>query len=241
MNPLSSYCFKILEVTMQPDYWHQRWRDKEIGFHQDEINPFLVKYWSKLGLEKGARVLVPLCGKSNDMLFLAARGYEIVGNELSSVAVEQFFATAGGEVKQQKIFLENSISGTDKMYLWQGEVSILQGDFFDLDKTITGDIQAVYDRAALVALPQEMRKAYVRHLISLVPDKVSILLVTLEYDQSEKAGPPFSVSELEVRQLFEPDFSVELLECLDISEEMRSVRSQNLSFFRETVYLISRQ
>src|SRR3546814_8142059 len=80
---------------MDPDFWQQRWRDNRIGFHRDGVLPLLEKHWPSLGLATGSRVFVPLCGKSLDMAWLAARGHRVLGVELSPLAVGQFFDENG--------------------------------------------------------------------------------------------------------------------------------------------------
>lgn len=174
---------------MESAFWHKRWADNQIGFHQPQVNPYLQAHWSALGLAAGAQVLVPLCGKSLDLLWLAAQGYRVLGVELSRRAVEDFFAEHGlvAEVSQRGAF-----------EVWRcGEIELWCGDVFALRDEDVAGCTALYDRAALIALPPDMRERYMALLDDLLPTAKG-LLVTLEYDQALIDGPPFSVGEGEV-------------------------------------------
>ncbi|EKN45444.1 MULTISPECIES: thiopurine S-methyltransferase [Pseudomonas syringae group] len=171
---------------MDAEFWRQRWTAGQIGFHQADVNQDLRKLWPELELEKGARVLVPLCGKSHDMSWLVEQGFQVVGVELSQTAVEGYFAEHRLEpqVTQRGGFTLYSAPGID---IWCG-------DFFALTAEDIGVCAAFYDRAAMIALPSDMRERYVRQLEQLMPPVCRGLLITLDYDQAELDGPPFSVS-----------------------------------------------
>src|SRR3546814_3393701 len=171
---------------MDPDFWQQRWRDNRIGFHRDGVLPLLEKHWPSLGLATGSRVFVPLCGKSLDMAWLAARGHRVLGVELSPLAVGQFFHENGLAPTTPE-----SPLGT---HFTAGPIEIICGDAFALDAQTLADCAAVYDRAALLALPRPMRDAYVGELHARLPVGCRGLLDTLEYPPDEKAGPPFPVA-----------------------------------------------
>lgn len=218
---------------MTPDFWLNRWRRSELGWHEDEINRHLAEHWPSLGVHHQARVLVPLCGKSLDMLWLASRGHAVLGVEISPLAAKQFFA-------------ENRLEpGIDRLGRFQrfqvDEISLLVGDFFDLRAEQLEDVTAVYDRASLIALPPEMRPRYARHLAALLPARVCSLLITLEYDQSRMKGPPFAVAEPEVRALFERDFEVETLSVFDALAESPRFRARGLEALEERVYRLRRR
>lgn len=187
---------------MKHDFWHQRWSEGRIGFHQADFNPYLKKYWQLLSLAADDRVFVPLCGKSKDMLWLREQGHEVLGVELNASACEAFFAENGAEPEcnQKPGFVVRSVDG----------VELMCGDFFSLNTEDLRDVGAVYDRAALIALPQEMRIQYAEHLTQILPKGVQILLITLEYDG--EGGPPFSVQGSEVERLFGAAFEIECLE-----------------------------
>ena len=226
---------------MHHSFWLQRWQEDRIGFHLDATNPYLSKYLSKLGQADNSHVFVPLCGKSHDLSYLHQQGYRVTGNELSCLAVKDFYTEQQLIASKSVIFNENSDGEQVELTHWHSpEVDIICADFFALKKHQLLDITAVYDRAALVALPSEIRKKYIRKLLEILPKKVSILLVTLDYDENEKQGPPFSVAEEEVYKLYDADFSIECLEISDIKAENRSPRSQNMSYFNERVFLIKR-
>ena len=226
---------------MHHSYWHQRWQEQQIGFHLDSINPYLSKYWPLLELPEQSRVFVPLCGKSHDLRYFYQQGYRVIGNELSTLAVQDFYTEQQLNASKTVISPEKTAAGQAQITLWQHpEVDILCGDFFALTREQLSDISAVYDRAALVALPPEMRDKYVSKMLSLLPDRVSMLLLTLDYDENEKQGPPFSVTEEEVYRLYEHDFDIQCLEVVDVAEDQRSPRSQNMSYFNERVFLLKR-
>lgn len=189
---------------MEADFWHQRWSTKEIGFHQAEINRFLKGYWGRLELSSGSKVLVPLCGKSKDMIWLAQQGHRVLGVELSETAVQEFFAESGvtPTIDQQGAF---------KRYA-SGNIELLVGDFFALTATELDGVAAVYDRAALIALPTKMREAYVKLLSELLPSQTQTLLITFEYLPGAAEGPPFSIDAEEVKRLFGESCYIEPLE-----------------------------
>lgn len=189
---------------MHPDFWHQRWQQNQIGFHQDAPTPLLQKHWPALGVPVGARVFVPLCGKSLDMAWLAAQGHRVLGVELSRLAVEQFFAEHGLQPA-----VEDSRYGT---HFRAGDIEILCGDAFGLDADLLADCAGVFDRAALIALPPALRQRYVNELQARLPAGCRGLLITLEYPQDERDGPPFSVTEQEVRGMYGGTWSVDLRE-----------------------------
>jgi len=190
---------------MDPDFWHWRWQENKIGFHESDTNPLLVKHFDALSLSDGARVFIPLCGKTLDIHWLLAKGYRVVGAELVETAIQQLFAELGVEPDITEV-------GAFKQYSAQG-IDIFVGDFFNLSDAILGPVDAVYDRAALVALPEAMRKRYARHLIT-VTNKAPQLLLSFEYDQSLVPGPPFSVGPDEVHEYYEGYYTITLAELV---------------------------
>ncbi len=171
------------------DLWLQRWKNREIGFNQDNPNAFMLKYFSSLDLRKGARVLVPLCGKSIDISWLLSQGYEVVGIELSEQAIIELFEELG---------VEPDVSTLGELLVYSAEnITIYVGDIFKVSSEILGKIDAVYDRAALVALTTELRVAYASHLSDIASNAPQLLLC-FEYDQSLMDRSPYSVDEDEV-------------------------------------------
>ena len=218
---------------MNPDFWHQRWRDNQIGFHQPQVNPVLVKFFSRTGAAPGDKVLVPLCGKSLDMPWLQQQGHQVLGIELSSIAVADFFKEQGRQACTTRVGdYESSRSG---------DIEILCGDFFGLTREETGEIAAVYDRAALIALPPEMRQAYINKLAELVPTGVNMLLITIEYPAGEMQGPPFSVSEDELQTLCSNQFTISLLGTHDVLAAESRFRERGLTAMQDKFYLLQRR
>jgi len=217
---------------VDPDFWHQRWHDNQIGFHQDKPTPLLLKHWPAIGMPAGATVFVPLAGKSLDMAWFASQGYRVLAVELSPVAIKQFISEHGvvPEVRESRY-------GTH--YL-AGAVELVCGDVFSLDANALADCSAVLDRAALIALPPELRERYVSEVYSLLPQGCRGLLITLEYPQSEKQGPPFSVTEGEVRELYSRDWDIEVLERRDILAQQASFIEEGVTALETVVYRLRR-
>jgi len=216
---------------VKKDFWLERWEREEIGFHQNEVNPYLREYWPLLHSAEGGEVFVPLCGKTLDMLWLKQQGYSVLGVELSSVAVEAFFSENGLQASH--------INSPNFNTCEADNIRILCGDFFDLRKQQLSEVKAVYDRASLVALPPEMREQYARHLIEILPSKTQILLVTFDYPQTEMAGPPFAVSINEVNVLFRDYAEVKLLAGLDVLSQNPRFIERGLSRMYENIFLIT--
>ncbi len=217
---------------MDADFWHQRWRDNLIGFHQPTVNPHLQMYWSRLGVTPGNTVFVPLCGKSLDMCWLA-ECHPVVGVELSARAVEDFYRENGLQPTRRD-------DGPFSVCEAAG-VTLYCGNFFDLQPAQTAKIAAAYDRAALIALPTHMRSAYAEQLRQLVPPGTPMLLITMEYDQAQMQGPPFSVEPGEVEALFGADWRIESLHRADILDNEPRFRERGLSRLAEHIYLLERQ
>ncbi len=193
---------------MQKQFWLDVWDNNEIGFDQDAVNPLLSGHIKALGLSQGDSIFVPLCGKSIDMIWLLKQGYKVVGVELSEDAIEQFFAAL--KVKPE-IWNDHSF----KRYSAYN-IEILVGDYFALTNDKAGSVEAIYDRASLVALPEDMRNDYTQHLVK-VCQKAPQLLITFVYDQSLQDGPPFSITEDEAHQHYIDDYQVSLLDSVDVT------------------------
>ena len=213
---------------MEPDFWHQRWQDNQIGFHQEKPLPLLCKHWPALDLAAGSRVFVPLCGKSLDMAWLAERDHRILGVELSELAVRQFFEERGLEPETRDT--------RHGRHYTAGPYELIVGDAFALDSEALADCAAVYDRAALIALPPDLRQRYVATAWRRLPAGCAGLLVTLEYPQAEKDGPPFSVDQAEVRTLLEPGWDIGLLEGRDILADEPRFRDAGVTSLHTAVY-----
>jgi thiopurine S-methyltransferase len=185
-------------------FWHERWEKQEIPFHERKPNPIIVKHFARLGLRKGERVFVPLCGKTLDIHWLLSKGYRVAGAELSQIAVGQLFDELGMEPTISK-----AKSGSGLKYSAKN-IDIFVGDIFEVTRARVGVIDAIYDRAALVALPEAVRKRYSAHLMKL-SNRVPQLVVTYDYDQSALPGPPFSISNPELVQHYGRNYDLVLL------------------------------
>ena len=196
---------------MQPEFWHQRWADQQIGFHQSTPTPLLLKHWPTLDIAPGATVFVPLAGKSLDMAWLAAQGYRVLGIELSQRAVDDFFAEHGlrPEVETTRYGVHHRAGG----------IELICGDAFALDAELLRDCAGVFDRAALIALPPALRARYARSLYAALPAGCRGLLISLEYPQTERAGPPFSVHEDEIHALYDDEWDIACIERRPIPPE----------------------
>lgn len=190
--------------------WLQAWRDQRTDFHQEKVNPLLIRFWPDLELAQGSRVFVPLCGKSLDILWFARQGYNVIGVELSSIAVLDFFQ-------------QNDLCPVKRQYgdftLWEyGRIKILCGDYFSLSKENIGQVDMVYDRAALTALPEDIHRPYVAQLRRIVPEAAKIFLLTIEdageYESLEQA---LNVG-AEITALYTEDFEIDLAHVESVYE-----------------------
>lgn len=215
---------------MKKQYWLDRWDREDIGFHQSTINPYLREYWQRLHLARNSEVFVPLCGKSRDMLWLREQGYRVLGVELSCLAAQAFFAENG--------YAPQCTTSNTFTHLTADDMHILCGDLFDLGKHDLANISAVYDRAALIALPPEMRDRYIHHLLHILPSDAQILLITLDYPASEMSGPPFPVSTEEVITRYQLHADIQLLAQQDVLAQNPRFQERGLSRLQEYVFLL---
>ena len=218
---------------MEPGFWLERWERRETGFHLPDVNPHLTAYWPALALPAGSRVLVPLAGKSVDSLWLMARGHDVVAVELSPVAAEAFFAEAG---------LAPHRTSADGFVRYGGPgIEYLVGDFLTANPAVVGRVDAVYDRAALVALPSSMRLEYARRLSALQRAGTTGLLVTFEYEQAQMTGPPFAVPLAEVHTLFGATHHIDELATVDILDQEPRFKAKGLRALCERVFRLERR
>jgi thiopurine S-methyltransferase len=197
---------------MHSDFWLERWQQGQIGFHQAHINALLLRHWPTLGVVAGASVLVPLCGKSLDLRWLAEQGHRVVGVEVSPLACAAFFADQGWQAA-----LEPFDRGV--RYRGQGPAAAIElwcCDWFGLTPGDLGPIDAFYDRGSLIALPEPTRRQHALQLARLLSADATGLLITLDYPQAERAGPPFAVPAAEVMALFGEAWRVQSLEAEDM-------------------------
>ncbi len=213
---------------MDTDFWHRRWQRREIGFHNDEVHHFLQRFFPQLNLPQGAKVLVPLCGKSHDLLWLCEQGYQVVGVELSQQAVEEFC---------QENRLQPEIRAVDGFRCYQFErLSIYCGDFFALSEKQTGRVDAVYDRGSLVALPPKMREDYVRQLRQLLKTGNQMLCISYDFDQQQRPGPPFSVPQADLTELFADWCTLEKIHSESTLDRHQMLQAAEVQALQEEVY-----
>jgi len=206
--------------------WESRWQEGRIGFHLLQVNTYLRRFSANLLKSEPKNIFVPLCGKTLDLPWLANRTKKVVGVEMVSQAVEEFYAE--NEISY-------SIKPAGKLQLFENDsIDIFQGDFFDLTQEETGLFEAIYDRGSIVALALPERQKYVEHLLSFLAPGGRLLLITLEYDQEQMSGPPFSVAYVEIEMLFSQYGKLELLETCDILDER--LRNKGLDGILERVY-----
>jgi thiopurine S-methyltransferase len=214
---------------MNSEYWVNRWNQNQTGFHLAGVNPLLTQFWPSASGERSGRVLVPLCGKSEDLRWLADQGYDVVGVELSLLAGKAFAAEQGIVVTETHEPPFTVLRGN--------KVTYYIGDMLDFTAEIGGRFDLFYDRAALIALPREMRPGYVRQLQSVLGNGARGLLIGLEYDPSQMHGPPFTVPEAEVRRLFESFHCEKLLEY-DCLEQEPHFKQRGLTWLKESAYAL---
>jgi len=217
---------------MQPDFWRDRWRTGQIGFHQSAPERNLARHWADLGLAKDSRVFVPLCGKSLDLLWLQERGHAVTGVELSATALEAFCMENGIPARRR------SIDGFD-LYEAPG-IDLLRGDYFALTRALLGPITAVYDRAALISWAEGLRESYVEHMTALTSSGTQTLLIALEYRQAQMAGPPFSVDRETIERLYARHHAVQELARQDILEAEPRMRARGVTALFEVCYRLTR-
>lgn len=211
---------------MSNEDWHKRWREGRIGFHKVGVNPFLEQFLPQVSTLPG-RSLVPLCGKSEDMAWLMSRGHDVVGVDLSAIAAKAF-------ASEQRIPMREVQEPPFTIFKAE-HISFYAGDFFNFKADRIGRFDFIYDRAALIALPPDVRPAYARQLKSLLAAGGSMLLVSLEYDQKKMAGPPFSVLESEIRSLFS-ELTIDRIHVDDCLDEEARFKERGLDWMKEVVY-----
>lgn len=218
---------------MDSNFWHQRWATNQIGFHLGEVNKALLKYWPAIASVKGQRIFVPLCGKTLDIVWLLQQGADVIAVELSEIALDELAADISNQLS---LAIEKRSDG-DKIIYEADKLTLICGDFFALSSEDVGSVDWSYDRAALVALPQEMRQQYSQHLC-FISDNAPQLLITLNYRQDEMAGPPFSLIEQEVRTLYRGNYQVELQESRELIDQEPKFKQRGVTSFKQDVYLL---
>jgi thiopurine S-methyltransferase len=217
---------------VQPEFWQERWRTAQIGFHQSAVDRHLQAYWPKLKLAANTRVFVPLCGKSLDLLWLRDQGHRVTGVELSQVAVEAFCMEHGIPARRRSL-------GDFDAYEAE-RLTLLRGDFFKLTPALLGEVSAVYDRAALISWTPALRAPYVQHLAALTNPGTETLLITVEYPEAQMSGPPFPVTRDDIDKLYADHYSIEHLGRQEILDLEPRLKARGLSELHEVCYRLER-
>lgn len=204
---------------MDAEFWHTKWQSGDIGFHQPNGNPALVDHFSALSLVAGSRVFVPLCGKTGDIAWLLAQGQHVVGAELSQVAIDQLFSDLGHNPVIKPVGPLIQYSGP--------QIDIYVGDIFDVTAQHVGPVDGVYDRAALVALPDDLRRRYAGHLKNITR-RAPQLVVCFNYDQAKMTGPPFSIDADMLHDLYQDDYILTQLSTR--TAQFKSTTAQELTW-----------
>lgn len=202
---------------METHFWESRWELNDIGFHKQQVHTYLIRHYAALNLGCGDTIFVPLCGKSRDINWLRQQQLQVIGSELSQIAIEAFFKENGLQASLEPGFPHH-------LYRTDG-ITLLHGNHFAIEKSNLKGVKAVYDRAGLVALPPDLRRRYASQLCRLLPVGTRMLLISYDYDQRETEGPPFAAPFAEIVELFSPDFTIDLLEqnpALDIHQGLKA-------------------
>ncbi|MBA6412248.1 thiopurine S-methyltransferase [Parahaliea sp. F7430] len=199
---------------MNEEFWHEKWAKNEIGFHEKDGNRLLSEHLHQLALQPGQRILLPLCGKTRDIARLLAQGYQVVGIELSELAIEQLF---------EELEIKAKIAQAGELSIYSADsIDIFVGNIFSVDENTLGHVDAIYDRAALVALPEVLRMEYVDHL-ARIAHQAAQLLITFEYDQKAMDGPPFSITQAAIKQYYGDAYQIEHIASEAVSGKLKGL------------------
>ncbi len=221
---------------MEADFWHEKWEADSIGFHQARTNKHLKQWWPGAEIAQSAEVFVPLCGKSLDMLWLHAQGYKVTGIELSQKAIESFFS-------ENDLPFERRTDSPFEVFTGVGKaagIKLLAGDFFALTAEHCRDVSAVYDRASLIAMNDDLRPRYAQHLAAILPAGSISLMLVIDYDASKMQGPPFPVSAAMVTKLFTENFDIQELAHYSGPEYVGNLGKRGLDSLEERVFRLHR-
>ena len=206
------------------DFWLDIWQKNQTRFHQENFNRHLTKFITDLKLAKKTKTLVPLCGKTLDLLFLKSLDLDITGIEISHLAIKQFFLENNLKIERQH----------NNIYQYDENLKIICTDFFSYQNN--QKFSFVYDRASLIALSKEDRKKYVNVLKSILEKNAKILIIILEYTSTKDIAPPYSVSTNDFYELFSSDFTIKLL-C-EKKIEQKNIKIKEINTMTERVYLL---
>jgi thiopurine S-methyltransferase len=217
---------------VQPDFWLNRWRTAQIGFHQAAVDRHLKAYWPLLKLPASSRVFVPLCGKSLDLMWLRELGHAVMGVELSPLALESFVMEHGIPARRRVL---------ESFDVFEADgFTLFCGDFFKLTPALLGSVSAVYDRAALISWTPEARESYVKHFTSLTRPGTQVLLIAVEFPPEQMQGPPFPLTREAIENLYAGRYSIEELGRHEILELEPRLKARGLTELREVCYRMTR-
>jgi thiopurine S-methyltransferase len=217
---------------MQKSFWESRWRKNHIGFHAPEPEADLAGFWGELSPEAGETVAVPLCGKSTDLVWLAGRHKRVFGIEFVEQACRDFFREQGEgiEVREEKFARGLTLSAEG--------ITLCCADYMKLRPADVPDAALVYDRAALVALPPEIRGPYAEQTFRLFPRLRGMLVISFEYDETKMSGPPFSVRGDEIRNLYGSRFSIRRVSSTELIGKSEKYQSMGLESMMQTCWIM---
>lgn len=218
---------------MDVSYWKKRWLDGQTGWHENEVHPLLIKYYDFLSLSLKKHFFFPLCGKTLDLDWILSKNHTTTGVEASEIAIKE---------------VENRLKVSFKKAAYQnftkhtfGNLTLMQGNYFDLDTTLIDPIDVVFDRGAFVAIHPNQRKKYIEMYNKLLTHESIILLVAYQYNENASTNPPYSLSELQIRALMEPDFDIEICESEEILDIDPKFKERGINVFARNVYKIQKK
>lgn len=217
---------------MEHKFWHKKWEKNEIGFHLDSYNPILTKHWIdfKSNFSKLGSVLIPLCGKSKDILFFSDMGLKVTGVELSEDAIIAFF-------KENNLAYNVSIVNNSKLYsCLEKDIQIFNCDILTLSHKDLGKVEMIYDRASIVALPQKIRTDYVKWIHEIKNNETKVFMNVFEFDAPN--GPPFSITLSDIKNYFSDSFTVTLIESIDIEAHKIQIHKNDISWLKSQIYFL---
>jgi thiopurine S-methyltransferase len=217
---------------VQPDFWLDRWRTAQIGFHQAAVDRHLKAYWPLLKLPANSPIFVPLCGKSHDLMWLRERGHSVKGVELSPIALESFVMEHGVPARRRVLSCFDVYEADGFM--------LFRGDYFKLTAALLGSVSAFYDRAALISWTPEARESYVKHLTLLTTPGTQALLIAVEFPPEQMSGPPFPLTRDTIEKLYASHYSIEELARHEILELEPRLKARGLTDLREVCYRMTR-
>ena len=228
------------------------------GFHQETVHPLLEKFSTPhLNLAPTDKVLVPLCGKSVDMLYFAQQGLSVTGLEAIPRAIHEFGTIVHGHsLVAEKVV----VHGNATQHRWNmeetGDVCIVEGDAIEFKTGDQGPMDAIWDRGAVVALRPEDRCAYVAMCANAIKSGGRVLLCVVEHDLLKPSmdedqnstttaapyGPPYSFTADDVVALYQqgPFHLIEELSRTELIDEEPRWKSKGATFFNEVCYLLEK-